>query len=40
MIAEEVKLALIEMVNDPPISQAKKLSDFLSERLKMTAILS
>jgi AraC family transcriptional regulator len=33
MISEEVKLVLIEMVNNLPIDRTQKLSDFLSEKL-------
>jgi AraC family transcriptional regulator len=32
-VSEEVKLALIEMVNNLPIDRTKKLSDFLAEKL-------
>lgn len=33
MISEEVKLVLIEMVNNLPIDRTQKLSDFLAEKL-------
>lgn len=33
VISEEVKLVLIEMVNNLPIDRTQKLSDFLSEKL-------
>jgi len=33
MISEEIKLVLIEMVNNLPIGRTQKLSDFLAEKL-------